>query len=204
MDDLPVTGAAGSSVTSDRHSPVAPWTGLFTGIALALAVVAALQILGATMAGLAVPQEPLGTSYNVGYLFFKTLDAFPIGLVFILAVVLTLLPSMVDARTTARQNRAATVALGITAAFGFLLIVMSVLAILASIQFVEARGQKLGPVPQRELMTFFVRHVGTSVIAFAAALFAIRSRVDLGPVGPRPATAATPPTGNDVESSPPA
>lgn len=167
-----------------RRDAAAPWVGLVTWTAFALAVMSALQVFGSMLAGLAIGEAPFGAAYKVGYSFLTSMNEFPLGLAFIVVIALVALPSVGHATTTPKHDRTAAVTLGITAGFSFLLVILAILAILARLEFLDVQGQDVSGVTTRVLITFFIRHAGTAGIAFFAALFAIRSRVDLGPVPP--------------------
>lgn len=178
------TESAAEPATGGAPASGVPWVGLTIWMALALAVVSALQVFGSMLAGLAIGSAPFGAAYKIGYSFLTSMNEFPLGLAFIVVIGLIALPAAAGATTTPKHDRAAAVTLGLTAGFSFLLVILAILAILARLEFLSVQGQDVSPVTTRVLVTFFIRHAGTAAIAFAASLFAIRSRIDLGPVPP--------------------
>src|SRR5688500_7550683 len=107
MDDFSPSGSATTPSTSSSTStstPPPPWVGLFTGVALAIAIVSGLQVIGSIMAGLAVGNVPLGTAYKIGYSFYTSLDRFPLGLALLLAVLLVTMPAVGHAPTSDRHE----------------------------------------------------------------------------------------------------
>lgn len=170
---------------AQASSEPAPYAGLLPWIALGLAVIGSLQILGAVLAGLTVRLDArLGTAYKVGTSLLTSLDAFPVGLVFVAAAALIAVAGAAP-RASGERTRVAAVAslaLGITAGFSFVLLFLPVLAALARLEAIELAGQTVTSTIRWVLATFVVRHSGTALVAFIASIVMIRSRLDLGPV----------------------
>lgn len=170
---------------------------LFAWMALGLAVVGGLQILGAVLAGLTVRLDArLGTAYKIGTSLLTSLDAFPVGLVFVAVVALVVAAGPGHGRRD-RADSVAALALGVTVAFSFVLIFLPVLAALSRLEAIDLAGQSVTSTIRWVLITFVVRHSGTAAIAFAGALVLIRGRIDLGPVPPAPPTTEPVPAVDD-------
>lgn len=187
MDDTPAY--APPSGTS-AASPARPWVGVLSWTAFWLAVVAGLQVFLAILAGLTVKADArLGTAYKIGASFLEVLDAVPIGLMLVLSVVLVVVPVVAGVAISGRDERVTSSTLGMVAGLSFLLFIFSILAALTGLEIRDLKGQPVTAAVRWVLLSFVVRNAGTAVIAFAASLILIRSRLDLGPV---PATRAEP------------
>ena len=180
MDDTP---AYATPSRATETLPTRPWVAVVSWTAFWLAVVAGLQVFLAILAGLTVKADArLGTAYKIGASFLEVLDAFPIGLILVLSVMLVAVPVVAGVATSGRDERITSSTLGIVAGLSFLLLIFSVLAALTGLEIRDLKGQPVTAAVRWVLLSFVIRNAGTAAIAFGASLILIRSRLDLGPV----------------------
>lgn len=157
------------------------WTGVATGAGLALAVVALLSIAGVIAQGFAVEQDT-GVFYKMGIAFLRNLDATPVGLMALVALVLVAAPAVASAPATARQNRQAAIAIGVASFVCLVVIFGSVLGVVTRLHFDQGPGQAITTATRRVLATFVLRSMGPALVAFGVAIGLLPVRF------PRPVT----------------
>ena len=195
MNDIPPDDLAAEPTTDAGADAIRPWIGLLGWTAFSLAVVAGLQVFLAILAGLTVRADArLGTAYKVGASFLEVMDAVPIGLFLVVAVVVLAIPSVAGIATSGRDERITSATLGIVAGLSFLVMLFAILAALTRLEILDLRGENVTTAVRWVLLSFVIRNAGTALIAFVISLLLIRGRLDLGPVPPPPAT--------DVAASP--
>ena len=172
----------GETIGVAAAAPANPIVALLGWCGLALAVLATLEVVAIVAQGVAIRQASLGPIYRLGYAFLTNLDAVPLGLILIGAVVLVLLPVLTGHATTEGQDRQAAFTLGLAASFSLLIVVGAILAVAARVRVDHIRGAAVTSLTWRVLISYLIRNLGTALIALVAALVALRTRF-----GPPPA-----------------
>lgn len=157
------------------------WTSVATGAGLALALVALLSIVGVIAQGFAVEQDT-GVFYKLGIAFLRNLDATPVGLMALVALLLVAAPAVAGTPATSRQNRQAAIAIGVASFVCLVVIFGSVLGVVTRLHFDQGPGQAITTATRRVLATFVVRSMGPALVAFGVAIGLLPVRF------PRPVT----------------
>jgi hypothetical protein len=160
---------------STEHEP--GWAGVSIAAGLALAAVAALSIAGVIAQGFAV-SERTGVGYKMGIAFLRNLDATPVGIMALLALVLVAAPGLTGAAVTDRQRSMVAATFAIVLVSCLVVVFGSVLGVITRLHF----DKDIDAATRRVLATFVVRSMGPAVVAFGAALALV-------PRLPRPVTA---------------
>ena len=176
------------TVTDPSHDPDAlpvepapatnPLVGLLSWCGLALAILASLEVVAIVAQGVAIKQANLGPLYRLGYAFLTNLDAVPLGLILVVAVVLVVLPKVAGQVTDEAQDRQAAFTLGLVGAFALLIVIGSILAVASRIRVDHLRHAAVTSLTWRVLISYLIRNLGTALVALVAAGLALRSRFE--------------------------
>ena len=180
----PMAGEDGAE-TPEPEPETHPLVGLLSWCGLALTVLAALEVVAIVAQGVAIRQANLGSLYRLGYAFLTNLDAVPLGLILVVAVVLVVLPKLAGQPTNEAQDRQAAFTLGLAASFALLIVIGSILGVAARIRVDHLRSAAVTSLTWRVLISYLIRNLGTALIALLAASIALRTRFE------RPAAAET-------------
>jgi hypothetical protein len=177
----PPADAAQATDVADA-APIAPageptaWAGWLNGTAWALTVLVALQLLGIVAQGLTLTGQNVNRVHKIGFIFLRDLDAVPLGIMLIAAVVLVSLPVLARRAVTGRQERSAVRLLGVVGVLALLVALGALLAVPADLRIADVQNQDVTAVRRWFLTTFLIRNLGTALVAFAAAAAALRAR----------------------------
>jgi hypothetical protein len=150
--------------------------GLLSWCGLALAALAALEVVAIVAQGVAIRQANLGAIYRLGYAFLTNLDAVPLGLILLVAVVLVVLPVVTHQPTNEAQDRQAAFTLGLVASFSLLIVLGAALAVAARVRVDHLRSAAVTSLTWRVLISYLIRNMGTSLVALLASVVALRTR----------------------------
>lgn len=146
---------------------------LLSGVALALAALGLLELIGTITIGLAVKTSRLNLLYRQGYAFLTQLEKSPVGLMLLVAAVAAAV-AMLRTRGDRRSVQLSTIALWFVIVSAVVLGVGTVLAVLARFRVAELPGgQEVDPVLRRILVVFVIRNFGTAVTALLVAVGAV-------------------------------
>jgi len=173
IEDHPDT--APSTAVKPATSPL---VGLVSWCGLALAVLAALEVVAIVAQGVAIKQANLGPLYKLGYAFLTNLDAVPLGLILLVAIVLVVLPKLAGQPTDDAHDRQAAFTLGLAGSFAALIVIGSILGVTARIRVDHLRSAAVTSLTWRVLISYLIRNMGTALVALVAASLALRSRFD--------------------------
>lgn len=183
--------------TVEPAQPDVPsWAAASVGAGLALAVIAALSVVGILAQGFAVEQNT-GVLYKLGIAFLRNLDATPVGLMSILAVALVAAPAIAGVPVGARNRQAAT-AFAVVLLTCLVVIFGTILGVVTRLHFDQGPNQQITAATRRVLATFVIRSMGPALVAFGAAIALLPGRL------PRAVTPAPYAEGDgaDVEPGP--
>ena len=166
---------------AEQRQATNPLVGLLGWCGLALAILAALEVVAIVAQGVAIRQANLGSLYRLGYAFLTNLDAVPLGLILLVAVVLVVLPKVAGQPTNEAQDRQAAFTLGLAASFALLIVIGSALGVAARIRVDHLRSAAVTSLTWRVLISYLIRNLGTALIALIAASIALRSRFERPP-----------------------
>jgi len=157
----------------------ARWVGFLTSIGLALAVVVTAQVLAAIAEGFALKRtEPQGVPgdlfHRLGYAFSNLGGT--VLLFLVLAVVLVSLPMFLQRRTSDRQERTASVTLGLVVVMAVVIGVGSILAVRYNLHLYSASKRSVPSYVRIQLVFFLLGALGTAAIALFSALTALGLR----------------------------
>lgn len=164
-----------------------PLVGLVSWCGVALAVLAALEVVAIVAQGVAIKQANLGSLYRLGYAFLTNLDTVPLGLMLLVAVVLVVLPKLAGRPTDDAHDRQAAFTLGLAGSFALLIVIGAILGVAARIRVDHLRSAAVTSLTWRVLISYLIRNLGTALVALVAAGLALRTRFD------RPAPSAPSP-----------
>lgn len=176
---------------AEQRQATNPLVGLLGWCGLALAILAALEVVAIVAQGVAIKQANLGSIYRLGYAFLTNLDAVPLGLILLVAVVLVVLPKLAGRPTDEAQDKQAAFTLGLVGAFSLLIVIGAILAVASRIRVDHLRHAAVTSLTWRVLISYLIRNLGTALIALLAAVISLRARFER-PVPTASAEAVTP------------
>lgn len=172
-DQLPHDPAPEDSIAA---APRSPWSGWFTGTALALIVIAVVDILAVMAQGLALPAR-VGPLLRIGFAFGLSFNKDALGwMVLLLAIVLATLPAALGWRTSERDDRTAALVVALATGFAALLALAAVLGVVANVRLYDLSGRELDAGVKRELAMFAFRRIATAAVVIGAGVTAVRMR----------------------------
>jgi len=174
--------------STEPKPTTSPLVGLVSWCGLALAILAALEVVAIVAQGVAIKQANLGSLYKLGYAFLTNLDAVPLGLILLVAVVLVVLPKLAGQPTDDAHDRQAAFTLGLAASFALLIVIGAILGVTARIRVDHLRSAAVTSLTWRVLISYLIRNMGTALVAFVAAGIALRTRFDRPAETPVPGT----------------
>lgn len=158
--------------------PLSPWTGWATTAGLGLAVLTAVDILAVVAQGLSLTAR-IGPLYRIGFAFGTNFNKDILGWAgLLLALILVCLPAITGQATTASQDRAAALTIGIVTAFAAIIAIASMFGIFASLRLYDMADKVTPDSVKRELAMFAVRRVGAGLFVLVAGLGAMRHRLN--------------------------
>ena len=163
---------------TEPTTATSPLVGLVSWCGLALAVLAALEVVAIVAQGVAIKQANLGSLYRLGYAFLTNLDTVPLGLILLVAVVLVVLPKLAGQPTDDAHDRQAAFALGLAGSFALLIVIGSILGVTARIRVDHLRSAAVTSLTWRVLISYLIRNMGTALLALVAAGIGLRTRFD--------------------------
>lgn len=163
---------------TEPTTATSPLVGLVSWCGLALAVVAALEVVAIVAQGVAIKQANLGSLYRLGYAFLTNLDTVPLGLILLVAIVLVVLPKLAGQPTDDAHDRQAAFALGLAGSFALLIVIGSILGVTARIRVDHLRSAAVTSLTWRVLISYLIRNMGTALLALVAAGIGLRTRFD--------------------------
>ncbi|MEY2398940.1 MAG: hypothetical protein QOJ00_2114 [Actinomycetota bacterium] len=176
MDAAPQEPIEPETTIVVAQEPVDATGRLLSGVGLALAALALLELLGTMTVGLAVKTSRLNFASRQGYAFLTQLEKSPVGLMLVLAS-LAAAVAMLRTRPDGRTLQLSTLALWAVIVASVLLGVGTVLAVLARFRVGElAATQKVDALTRRVLVVFVIRNFGTAVTALLVAVGAVFGR----------------------------
>lgn len=153
---------------------------LFANAALALVVLAGLELLLTVALGLSVKVQGLGRVSQIGYAFLSQLDKSPLALLLVIAAIVSAAASRWASPNSQAESRAGLTA-GLVIGFAVLLAIGTVLGLVVRFELADLPGaQKVGPDTQRVLAIFIVRNLGAAAVALAVASSAMRLQPQVG------------------------
>lgn len=168
-DDIPTA----DETTPAPLEPADATARLLAGTGLALAALAALELIGTITVGLAVHVSRLNFTSRQGYAFLTQLEKSPVGLVLVVAALVAALAAL-RTRSDARTAQLATIALWVVIGCAALLGIATILAVLARFRVGEIDPrQQVDPIMRRVLVVFVIRNFGAAVVALLVAVGAI-------------------------------
>jgi len=143
---------------------------------LALTILAGIELLLTIALGLAVEVNQLSRVARVGYAFLTQLEKSPLGLLLVVAAIVTAVAAK-RAEPNSATERRTSLAAGLIIGFAVVLAMGSVLAIVARFNVADlVETQKIDGVTRRVLAIFLVRNLGAAVVALYVAGAAVRPR----------------------------
>ena len=169
-DDLPPIALHTGEGGSRRYAPI------LAGAGLALAVLAGLELLLTITLGLAVPVDQLSRVSRIGYAFLTQMEKSPLGVVLVVAAIVTAVAAKTSEPASATERRAG-LAAGLILGFAVVLGIGAVLALVARFDVADVmESQRVDGVTRRVLAIFVVRNLGAAAVAFVVASTVVRSR----------------------------
>ena len=151
----------------------APWVGWVTILALGLALVMSLQVLGAIAHAMAIKRVPTGDTgilYRFGVAFGSV--GLTQGAVLVVAVVAVSLPPLLGRTTTDRQEVLATVVLGLATVTVVVLAVGDILFV----RYYLHANRGVDNAFRFQMATFLIGTLGVDLVVFVASLRALGLR----------------------------
>jgi len=149
---------------------------LVANTALALTVLAGLELLLTIALGLAVDVNRLSKVARIGYAFLTQLEKSPLGLLLVLAAIAAVVAAK-WARPDSPTGRRAVVTAGVVMGLAVVLAIGTALALVARFNVADlVETQKVDGVTRRVLAIFVVRNLGAAAIALVVASSAVRTR----------------------------
>lgn len=161
------------------HSPEPDPTRLLPLLAttgLALTILAGIELLLTIALGLAVEVNQLSRVARIGYAFLTQLEKSPLGLLLVVAAIVTAVAAKRAVPDSATERRTGLSA-GLIIGFAAVLAIGSLLALVARYNVADlVESQKVDGVTVRVLAIFIVRNLGAAAVAIYVAGSAVRAR----------------------------
>lgn len=153
---------------------------LLANTALALAVLAGVELLLTIALGLSIRTEQLSRVSRIGYAFLTQLEKSPLGLLLVGAAILVAIAARWAAPKSSAESRVG-LAAGLVLGFAVMLAIATILALIARFDVgdivVEGRRPQLvDGVARRVLAIFVLRNLGAAAVALVVAGSAVRAR----------------------------
>ncbi len=179
MDFAPDETPTADEPIAPPPEPVDATARFLAGTGLALAALAALEVLGTITVGFAVKVSRLNFPSRQGYAFLTQLEKSPVGLLLVVAAVLGALATL-RPRPDGRTAQLSTLALWVVIAGAAILGIGTILAVLARFRIAELpQSQPIDAITRRVLVVFVIRNFGAAVVALlvaVGAVFTLRAR----------------------------
>jgi hypothetical protein len=171
MDATDETTVAATEPAAAEPAPLADATSRLLGtVGLALAALAALELIGTVVVGLAVKVARMNFPTRQGYAFLTQLEKSPVALVLVVASVAAA-ASIIRSGADGSANRFAPIALWIVMVAAVLLGVGTILSVVARFRVAQlAPNQPVDALTRRVLVTFVIRNFGLAVVALLVAV----------------------------------